>query len=77
MHLVIGGTSPDPWIEARDKLLAIADQLRTDSRIWIEHIDLGGGFPLGLSASELTSFIEKLTKPVAERGLRVVLEPGR
>lgn len=34
----------EPFIEARDKLLALADELRQESRIWIEHINLGGGF---------------------------------
>ncbi|KAI1296646.1 Diaminopimelate decarboxylase [Halotydeus destructor] len=81
VHLnIASGTNLDPWIEARDKLLYIADTLRTDSRIWIEHISLGGaGFtlPQGLTGSELNAWVDRLTKPVAERGLRLFLDPGK
>lgn len=50
MHLTVGAVNVEPWLEARDKLLALADQLRNDSRIWVDHINLGGGFPLGMDS---------------------------
>jgi len=75
-HLQFSGGNIEPYIEARDKLLGIAETLRSGSRIYIEHINLGGGFPIGLG-SDLPVWIEKLAKPVADRGLRVILSPGR
>lgn len=71
----------EPFIEARDKLLALADQLRTESRIWVEHINLGGGFAAQIASAtdipDIPGWVEKLAKPITDRGLRMVLEPGR
>lgn len=47
VHLHIAGTHIEPFIEARDKLLALAETLRHESKIYIEHINLGGGMPVG------------------------------
>lgn len=76
MHLQISGTAIEPYIEARDKLLNVAETLRNESKIFIEHINLGGGFPVGLG-TDLPVWIEKLTKPISERGLKVIICPGR
>lgn len=71
----------EPFIEARDKLLALADQLRTENRIWVEHINLGGGFAAqiatNLDVPDIPGWVEKLAKPITDRGLKMVLEPGR
>lgn len=71
----------EPFIEARDKLLALADELRQESRIWVEHINLGGGFAAqiatNLDVPDIPGWVEKLAKPITERGLKMVLEPGR
>jgi diaminopimelate decarboxylase len=71
----------EPFIEARDKLLALADELRQENRIWVEHINLGGGFAAqiatNLDVPDIPGWVEKLAKPITERGLKLVLEPGR
>ncbi len=71
----------EPFIEARDKLLALADELRTENRIWVEHINLGGGFAAqiatNLDVPDIPAWVEKLAKPITDRGLKMVLEPGR
>ncbi|CAG2118423.1 unnamed protein product [Medioppia subpectinata] len=71
----------EPFIEARDKLLALADALRQENRIWVEHINLGGGFAAqiatNLDVPDIPAWVEKLAKPITERGLKLVLEPGR
>ena len=70
-----------PFIEARDKLLSLADELRQENRIWVEHINLGGGFAAqiatNLDAPDIPAWVEKLAKPITDRGLKLVLEPGR
>lgn len=79
-HLGSNIHSLEPYIEARDKLLHLADELRQESRICIEHIDLGGGFPIQSSSPDIPDvsvWIEKLAKPILDRGLKLVLEPGR
>ena len=70
----------EPFIEARDKLLALADELRMESRIWIEHINLGGGFAAQIASAtsnqDIYSLVERLAKPITDRGLKLILEPG-
>lgn len=47
----------------------------------MEHINLGGGFAAqiatNLDVPDIPGWVEKLAKPITERGLRMVLEPGR
>jgi diaminopimelate decarboxylase len=80
-HLGSSINQLEPFIEARDKLLALADQLRTENRIWVEHINLGGGFAAqiatNLDVPDIPGWVEKLAKPITDRGLKMVLEPGR
>ena len=47
VHLQITGTHIEPFVEARDKLITLAETLRHESKIYIEHLNLGGGFPVG------------------------------
>ncbi|XP_017491894.1 PREDICTED: diaminopimelate decarboxylase-like [Rhagoletis zephyria] len=78
----------EPFIEARDRLLALADELRQELSICVEHINLGGGFAAQISgasahvsetpaADTIPQWVERLAKPITERGLKMVLEPGR
>lgn len=80
-HLGSNINQLEPFIEARDKLLHLADELRQESRICVEHINLGGGFAAQIStnidAPDIPQWVEKLAKPITERGLKLVLEPGR
>ena len=48
VHLQVTGTGVEPFCEARDKLLQLAEALRNESKIFVEHINLGGGFPVGM-----------------------------
>lgn len=47
VHLQITGVHIEPFIEARDRLVTLAEALRHESKIYIEHVNLGGGFPVG------------------------------
>lgn len=47
VHIQVPGSSLEPYIEARDKLLNLADTLRNDTKVYLDHINLGGGFPVG------------------------------
>lgn len=80
-HLGSNINQLEPFIEARDKLLHLADELRQESRICVEHINLGGGFAAQIDSNlehpDIPQWVEKLAKPITERGLKMVLEPGR
>lgn len=80
-HLGSNINQLDPFIEARDKLLDLADELRTELKICVEHINLGGGFGAQIESNlhtpDIPQWVEKLGKPISERGLRLILEPGR
>ncbi|WP_320169795.1 diaminopimelate decarboxylase [Maridesulfovibrio sp.] len=72
-------TTIEPFLEALGKLLAFRDELSAMG-ITIEHLDLGGG--LGITYDEETpphpkEFGEALSKALAGKGLKVILEPGR
>ncbi|QWE08736.1 diaminopimelate decarboxylase [Polynucleobacter ibericus] len=75
-------TTTAPYLDALDKVLDLAAQLKEEG-IVIHHLDLGGG--LGISYSDetppdITEFTNTLLNRVAERGfghLDIVLEPGR
>lgn len=75
-HLGSNISQLEPFLEARDKLLHLADELRQESKICVEHINLGGGFPVQ-AGEEITTWIEKIAAPITERGLKLILEPGR
>ena len=71
---------PSPFIEALERILALVDQLKAEN-IQLHHIDLGGG--LGIKYKEeqtqptVASYLTPLLDKLANRGLQVVLEPGR
>lgn len=80
-HLNSNINQIEPFIEARDKLLQLADELRQESRICVEHINLGGGFAAQIETNidtpDIPQLVERLAKPITDRGLKLVLEPGR
>ena len=72
-------TTIEPFLEALDKLLAFRDELNAMG-IEIEHLDLGGGLGITYDEEEPPhpkEFGEALSKALAGKGLKVVLEPGR
>lgn len=72
-------TTIEPFLEALDKLLAFRDELGAMG-IEIEHLDLGGGLGITYDEEEPPhpkEFGEALSKALADKGLKVILEPGR
>lgn len=74
-------THLESYLEIRDRLLHLADELRQESKICVEHIDFGGEFvgnlnAMNADATEISNWIEKIASPILERGLKLVLDPG-
>jgi len=71
---------PTPILEAVEKVLALASELRTAGHN-IRHIDLGGGLGVayepGETAPEIRGFVESLHSRLRAAGLCVMIEPGR
>jgi diaminopimelate decarboxylase len=71
---------PTPLLEAVDKVLALATDLRAHG-FGIRHLDLGGGLGVAYHAGEkapgIRSFIECLHTRLRCSGLAVMVEPGR
>jgi diaminopimelate decarboxylase len=71
---------PSPILEAVDKVLALAAELRAAGHP-IRHIDLGGGLGIAYrpeeQAPQIRSFIASLHDRLRASGLCVVAEPGR
>jgi diaminopimelate decarboxylase len=72
-------TEIEPFVDALDKVLGLADALLAEG-IRIEHLDLGGG--LGIRYRDenppaVKDYMERLFSRIGERKLRLVFEPGR
>jgi diaminopimelate decarboxylase len=71
---------PSPILEAVDKVLALADQLRGQGHP-IRHLDLGGGlgvaYHAGEKSPEIGAFVEMLSSRILASGLTAMIEPGR
>jgi diaminopimelate decarboxylase len=72
-------TTVAPFLDALDRVLALADSL-AEAGIAIEHLDLGGG--LGIRYTEETppepaQYAAALLGRLAGRGYEILLEPGR
>lgn len=85
LHVHIGSQVPhvEPYVQAAEVLLTLIDDLEARGH-GIEVLDLGGGWPVGYRDSEAPPPIDEyarrlvpLLSPRVERGLRIVLEPGR
>lgn len=84
LHLHIGSpvASPDPYVRALEKTIVTIDELQRDGHT-IDTLDLGGGFSAdyrtgqSLAAADYAAKIVPLLLPLAARGIRIILEPGR
>jgi diaminopimelate decarboxylase len=84
LHLHLGSPiySPEPYVEALERALALVDDLEKRG-FAIAALDIGGGFGADYetgrspAAVEYAERIVPLLEPRVGRGLRVILEPGR
>ena len=84
LHLHIGSPiyTVDPYREALTKTAALIDELSRDG-FEIRSIDLGGGFGADYESAQsppLKSYADailEIAKPLFDRGIRFILEPGR
>jgi diaminopimelate decarboxylase len=84
IHLHIGSPvyAVEPYVEAIEKALRLIDDLARDGH-QIEMLDLGGGFGADYEsdqsplASDYAKHIVPLLRDRVNRGLRIILEPGR
>jgi diaminopimelate decarboxylase len=71
---------PAPILEALDKVLALAAELRA-AGLPIGHLDLGGGLGIayrtGDEPTPISTFIDNLKQRLGSAGLAVMVEPGR
>jgi diaminopimelate decarboxylase len=70
---------PAPFAEALDKILLLIDQLAAIS-IRLHHIDLGGGLGIRYRdevAPTVKAYLQPLLLKLKNRGLKILLEPGR
>lgn len=71
---------PSPILEAVDKVLALANELRGQGHP-IRHLDLGGGlgvaYHAGEKSPEIAAFVEMLSSRILASGLTAMIEPGR
>jgi diaminopimelate decarboxylase len=84
LHVHIGSPVPkiEPYAEAVEVLLRLIDELER-RRHSIEVLDLGGGWPVNYREGDVPPLEEYAKRLIpllaarAERGLRILLEPGR
>jgi len=81
VHLHIGSpvNTVDPYVEAIGKALALIDELRGVGHP-IDEIDIGGGYGADYRTDEAplaADYADRIVPLLRDRGLRVVMEPGR
>ncbi len=72
-------TELSPFLDALDRVLALADRLRQQG-IDIAHLDLGGGLGIRYTDEqppEPAAYAEALSERLGERPYEIILEPGR
>ncbi len=71
---------PAPFVEALERILLLVDQLTAEG-IHLHHLDLGGGLGIKYKAEQVqptvASYLTPLLDKLVDRGLQIVLEPGR
>ncbi|MFO8012730.1 MAG: diaminopimelate decarboxylase [Phycisphaerae bacterium] len=72
-------TTVQPYVQALRRILALVDRL-ADAGITIATLDFGGGFGAeyeGGEALSATAFAEAMVPLLEDRGLEILMEPGR
>ncbi len=72
-------TDVSPFVAALDRVLELADRLRSEG-MTLSHIDIGGGLGIRYrdeSPPSVTDYARALTARLGDRGLKLMLEPGR
>lgn len=70
----------DPFLQAMQSLIALADNLQRDG-IMLEYIDIGGGLGIAMQADDqapaASELVAKLYEMLGERSYELHLQPGR
>ncbi|HEX6829161.1 MAG TPA: diaminopimelate decarboxylase, partial [Burkholderiales bacterium] len=72
-------TEIPPFVEALEKILALADELERDG-IAVSHLDLGGGLGIRYQDEEppaVADYARALFRALGSRTQRILVEPGR
>ncbi len=78
VHLGSAGKTVEPYAEAVRKIVALIEQLRSDGFV-IEALDIGGGYGADYetdTAPTAADYASAIIPLVANRGLKLILEPG-
>jgi diaminopimelate decarboxylase len=79
-------TKTQPFYDALTRIVSLCDELRAQTGVNIRHVDIGGGLgiPYGdeeeaepPSPTDYGKTIKDALKPLLERGVKLVCEPGR
>ncbi len=81
IHLHIGSPiySPEPYVQAIKKALLLINDLRADG-FTIDALDIGGGFAADYETGQSpawTEYAQAIIPLVKDKGLKIILEPGR
>lgn len=79
VHIGSQIVDPDPYERALHRVLELVEELRVDG-LGLDFLDIGGGFGISYDGGpglDLEALARSIGPPVAEAGLRLVLEPGR
>lgn len=71
---------PQPFLEALDVVLGVADRARRELGARLEYVDLGGGFAIAdgeAAALDVRALGREVAARLRGRGLTLILEPGR
>ena len=79
VHLGSGGKTIDPYVTAVRRILPVIDELRKRGHV-VEALDLGGGYAADYETATVPSaeeYAEGLVPLLADKKLKVILEPGK
>lgn len=78
-HIGSALNDPAPFLAAGRRVIEFADRL-AGAGLTLDHLDFGGGFPVAYRDEALppiADFLEPLKAAGAQRGLKILIEPGR